>query len=208
LDLRISWEDCFLYSCIVATSGVNWQWIHYSDGSFQVRPAGTYEWHEAHQHYHHVGTADYRLFRVVDDQAGELAPAGQGPKIGFCMGDYLIADWRSFDQDPRNSGMGRCVGTDAPLGTRMGLTKGWGDIYGYYTEGNFVDFGANADGLYVVRVAADPDNSIAELVEGDNHGYAYIRVTGDNIEVLERGYGMSPWDPAKVVADDIRHPTE
>ncbi len=195
-----------------ATSGINWQWIHRSDGSVVVRPAGTFEWHAEHLHYHHVGTGNYRLYRVVDDESGELTPAGQGPKVGFCMGDYLIAEWESFEQDLRGSGSGNCYQAeaglgDAPLGTRMGLSRGWGDIYAHYVEGNYVDFGANPDGLYVVRVATDASNTIAELIEDDNHGYAYIRVTGDHIDVLERGYGLSPWDPAKVIADDLRNPT-
>jgi hypothetical protein len=144
---------------------------------------------------------------VVDDQSGELAAAGEGRKVGFCMADFLIAEWRSFDQDPQGGSGSTCFGLDGPVGTRMGLTKGWGDVYKYSYEGNYVDFGANPDGLYIVRYAADPGNVISETVEDDNFAYAYIRVTGDDIEVLERGYGVSPWDPYKTVADDIRHPT-
>lgn len=197
LDLRI--ED------VGATAGTNRQWIHRSDGSVDVRPAGAFEWHAEHAHYHHVGTGDYRLYRVTDEETGGLAPAGRGPKIGFCMGDYLIADWRSFGQDSRGSGSGTCTGvSDAPLGTKMGLTRGWGDVYTYDVEGNYVDFGANTDGRYVVRVATDASNDITELVETDNHGYAYFSVAGNDITIHERGYGMSPWDPNKVVAEDGR----
>jgi hypothetical protein len=33
-------------------------------------------------------------------------------------------------------------------------------------------------------------------------GYAYLHVVGDRVDILERGQGNSPWDPAKRVFTD------
>lgn len=92
-------------------------------------------------------------------------------------------------------------------GTHMGLTRGWGDVYIWSVEGNYVEFGANQDGLYVVRVISDPERTMHETNVRNNASYAYIKVSGNGIEVLERGYGLSPWDPRKVISNDIRPPT-
>jgi len=86
---------------------------------------------------------------------------------------------------------------------QLGLGTGWGDIYVYGLDGNYVEFGENTDGLYVVRSIADAFNDVLETDESDNQGYAYIKVSGNNIKVLERGHGSSPWDPAKRPTTDI-----
>lgn len=44
-----------------------------------------------------------------------------------------------------------------------------------------------------------PMGSASRSVETDNVGYTWIRVSGRNVEVCERGLGESPWDPRKQV---------
>jgi hypothetical protein len=53
--------------------------------------------------------------------------------------------------------------------------------------------------VYLVRTTADKDNHVLEENENDNTSYALIRVTGENVTILERGQGTDPWDPRKVV---------
>ena len=36
-----------------------------------------------------------------------------------------------------------------------------------------------------------------ETDDDDNYGYGLVRITGDEVETLERGIGRSPWDPHK-----------
>lgn len=87
----------------------------------------------------------------------------------------------------------------------MGITEGWADIYEFNTQGNFVDFTGRDDGLYVIRVEVDPDEVYLEGNEEDNFGYAYIEVSGTQppgpprAVLIERGRGLDPWDPNKVV---------
>lgn len=52
--------------------------------------------------------------------------------------------------------------------------------------------------------AATSSATFGETNETDNTSYADLRVTGAEMDVLERGQGMSPWDPAKAAASDGR----
>jgi hypothetical protein len=63
----------------------------------------------------------------------------------------------------------------------------------------YVDFGTQPDGIYVVRITIDKPNDILESDETNNSAYALVRVVGDQAIELERGQGLSPFDPTKVV---------
>ena len=180
--------------------GPAYQDILWSDGSITQRRAGTYSFHTTHAHFHDDGILTYELFKVVGD---ELIPAGKGTKSGFCPADQLMGQWRSFTQDPAGDyGSG-----DAPTGSCYGaadngllsLTRGWGDVYRWQRPGQYVEWTGNGDGYYVVRTTVDKSNTTLETNENDNASYAYIRVTGRSIDLLERGWGEGPFDPHKVV---------
>ncbi|HVE98228.1 MAG TPA: lysyl oxidase family protein [Mycobacteriales bacterium] len=189
-------------SGLVAAEPV-YQLIAHSDGRVTERQAGTALYHKTHAHHHHNGFGSLHLLKVVDPRRGRMIPAGTGPKQGFCMLDFLIADWRSFRNDPRNSIRQDCSLASGPTSTQLGLGRGWADIYTYGLDGNYVEFGENTDGRYVVRSVADASDDVLESDETDNAGYAYIEVEGSTVTVLERGQGLSPWDPRKRLADDL-----
>lgn len=191
----------------VGQKGKIYQTIHYSDGSTTEREAGEFEYHTTHGHFHHAGFGSLVLFKVTDPKAGKMVRAGEGPKQGFCMAPYLIVEWRSFANDRAYSAEADCLETTPATGSHMGLDKGWADIYEWYLPGNYVDFGTNTDGLYVVRSMTDAGRDILETNEKDNWSYAFIEISGDTIDVLERGYGRSPWDPRKSVEPQWLMPT-
>ena len=89
----------------------------------------------------------------------------------------------------------------------MRLSAGWGDIYPDALEGQYVEFGDNRDGLYVIRVTTMPERDIRESDHSDNSAYAYLRIVGDEVTVIERGLRVSPWDPRKVIVRDGRQLT-
>ncbi|MBW3664353.1 MAG: hypothetical protein KY469_14735 [Actinobacteria bacterium] len=190
-------------------AGQMYQRVHRDDGGHDVHEAGDFEWHPQHVHYHHGALQSLELYRVTDPRRGGLELAGVGPKLGFCLAPYHIAEWDSFAQDPPYSVYGEeaCTSFDPPVATQMALARGWVDIYQWWVEGNFVEFGDNPDGLYLIRAQSDPDGDVLETDDGDNTAYTYIRVTGEEIEVLERGIGDSPWDRRKTLVDDTRRPT-
>ena len=93
--------------------------------------------------------------------------------------------------------------TDPNEPARIGLSTGWADIYTAELSDNYVDFGINLDGYYLLRFFADLDGTIEETNESDNVAYSYIRVSGLDVELLERGRGRDPWDPNKVVLQGL-----
>jgi hypothetical protein len=180
------------------TEGPMFQCQQRADGPPVSRPAGSFEFHRTHFHTHVKDIFYNELYTVADPATGRMFAAGSGQKLGYSPADQAIADWDKFvAASPGTSGSaGNCV---EGAGSRLGMSVGWGDVYRWQRPGNFVEFGTNQDGLYVVRLTADPMNNILESNENNNTGYSYIRVTGDRIEVLEYGRGLSPWDPNKQV---------
>jgi hypothetical protein len=197
----------------LATEGRAWQRLYDTDGAFVERPAGFFQYHLTHMHYHHTGMGSLELWRVTDAKKGRMVLAGHGPKQGFCTADVVMFDFSRFDQAAWNSTESTCVsdstpiGTYGPTGTIMGITPGWADIYGWSQDGNYVEFGDNPDGLYVVRSTTDVENFVLESNENDNTSYAYIEVKGNSVRVIERGFGRSPFDPAKQPAHDMLQST-
>lgn len=174
------------------------QCVQRTDGTPRARPAGTGVFHKTHGHWHYNDIIYHELLRVTDRAAGTLVAAGAGRKLGYSPADQGIVDWDVFTQGLAGSSGG--AGNCAPgTGNRLGMSRGWGDAYRYQRPGNYVEFGANADGYFVVRTIADPQNVVLESDETDNTSYAYVHVTGDVVDVIEVGRGASPWDPNKVI---------
>jgi hypothetical protein len=183
--------------------GPIFQAVHFSDGSMELRDAGTYSFHVTHAHFHDDNVLTYDLLRVTDPATGGLIQAGGGTKSGFCPADQLFGEWYRFAQQKSgtfgegdSAAGGNCFSFSDGF---IGLTVGWGDIYRWQRPGQYVEFGSNGDGLYVVQSTVDKQNETIELNEQDNTAYALIRVVGERVDLLERGQGDSPWDPDKVV---------
>ena len=186
-----------------------YQTVYRSDGKYTQRKAGTYSFHNSHGHFHYEGILGYELYRVVDMRRGVLAKAGPGHKSGFCPADQLIGEWGRFVQAGANtygegdSATGNCF---SPTDGLLGLSVGWGDVYRWQRPGQFVDFGKGGDGYFVVRTVVDTGNDVLESNERNNVSYALILVSGDNVDIIERGLGSDPWDPHKQVVPSIGGP--
>jgi hypothetical protein len=102
-----------------------------------------------------------------------------------------------------DSAIGNCF--DPHNGT-LGLSVGWGDIYRWQRPGQYVNFGINGDGYYVVRVTVDIASHVLESNHANNASYALIHVVGDSVAIVERGFGSDPWDPAKAPIPSIGSP--
>ncbi len=162
------------------------------DGTHFDREAGTAVWHASHAHYHHSDAVELQLFSVTDRETGTMEAASERHRKGFAHRSELLRDWRHFY--PTWSDFG------------FGLRAGWSDIYEWDRPGNYIDFGVNGDGYYVVRMWADPVDGILESNEKDNMGYTYLRVTGTDVELIEAGRGKHPWDPCKIMVGFGGHP--
>lgn len=185
----------------------------YSDNLYEESPAGSGESHPAHGHRHIADFFLFELFKVADaspappyDPSGKrLIQLGTGAKHGVCTYEYGIGEWNHFNQDPYRT-IKRQVGGDCD--DDLSLDKGWGDLYPWDVPDQYVDYasvaeadGSMAPGFYLLRITVDPNGHIVETNDGDNTGYALIKViegdalTGDRLVICERGFGSSPWDP-------------
>lgn len=165
------------------------------NGTIFEREAGVARYHKTHAHYHHHDAVRLRLYKVTDPEKGTLEPTDSAHNKGFAHRDELLREWKTFYPT-----------IDRPGGT-FGLKPGWSDIYEWDRPGNYIDFGTNTEGHYLIRMWADPVNGILESNEKDNVGYTYFKVTGvSDVELLEAGRGRDPWDPCKIVVGFGGHP--
>lgn len=168
------------------------QRVQRADDTYFDRPAGIARYHKTHAHYHHHDAVALRLYRVTDPKKGSLEAAGDKHFKGFAHRSELLRDWGHFYPTWPHFG--------------FGLEAGWADIYEWDRPGNYIDFATNADGYYVVRMWADPVEGILESNEQDNAGYTYLKVTGNEVELIEAGRGKDPWDPCKIEVGFGGHP--
>lgn len=160
------------------------QRVELAEGGYIERDAGTARFHKTHGHYHHQDAVALQLLAVTDPKRGKLESAGDKHFKGFAHRDELLRDWNTFSPTWSKTG--------------FGLLAGWADIYEWDRPGNYIDFGLNPDGRYVVRMWADPVAGVLESNERDNVGYTYLEVAGNEVTLIESGRGRDPWDPCKI----------
>jgi hypothetical protein len=182
----------------VLQSGSAYQRVYYSDGTSFLRRAGEFQFHAVHGHYHYLGFLKFQLFHVGTGHA--LAPAGAGTKIGLCPANELFADWHVFNQQSTTTFTANCGISSGEA--NLGLNVGWGDVYRWQRPGQYVDFTGDGDGYYLLQVKVNASHLVLTVPHDQDVGYAYIHVVGDRVDILERGQGNGPWDPAKKVFSD------
>lgn len=179
----------------------------YSDNDFKEQPAGSATYHKIHGHFHYDAVFQARVFEVTDLKRGETEAFADAEKRGACAHDYVMVDFPRFYQDiagTADSGSDCSFAFTNPTSTnmRIGLSRGWADIYTAELSDNYVDF-LTGEGLFLVRVWADPDDHIRETNERDNVAYSLIRIEGDTVTLLERARGAAPWDPKRVLLSGL-----
>ena len=168
------------------------QRIHLAQGGVIERRAGVARYHKTHAHFHHDAAIGLQLMKVEDRKVGKLSAASAKRTKGFAHRNELLRDWERFYPTWTMQG--------------IGLLPGWADINEWDRPGNYIDFGLNGNGYYVVRMWADPVRGIKESNERDNLGYTYLKVTGSDVKLIEAGRGRDPWDPCKIVVGFGGHP--
>ncbi|MGH9198537.1 MAG: hypothetical protein ACRD1T_22745, partial [Acidimicrobiia bacterium] len=149
------------------------QRVYRANGTFFEREAGVARYHKTHAHFHHADAIGLQLFRVAKESSDGLEDVGPKRTKGFAHRNELLRDWNVFYPTLPMEG--------------FGLRAGWSDIYEWDRPGNYIDFGTNEDGLYVLRMWADPVNGILESNEQDNAGYTFFEVNGAKIKLIESG---------------------
>jgi Ca2+-binding RTX toxin-like protein len=148
---------------------------------------------DGHDHWHVKDLEDYDLFRL--DASGnvvEPAVVEEGNKVGFCFFDN--ANYGSSELEYYRGCEG---GNPSALRVTMGLSRGWGDTYGAFTVGQYLDITGLADGRYRLRVMADGDSTVGsdrflESDETNNSTWADLQITGNTVTVVHYGPSAPP----------------
>jgi hypothetical protein len=159
---------------------------YFSDGNFTDTPAGTWEFHEAHQHYHYNNFVQSNLWAA--DSHGHrtgTGPIRAGRKVSFCMEDEVLDGplWGKAGVRPRFYIAPDCLdfvpSAETPQFNYLiqGVTPGWDDIYEWYLPGQYIDVAGVPSGDYVLETIADPDNKLVESNETNNCGTVLIRLS-------------------------------
>lgn len=121
--------------------------------------AGTFDYHEAHLHWHFNKFAQYVVRR---DVAGTVGPplGFTGEKTTFCIIDTVKV--ATLPHSPS-----RAQYTQCNQDSTTGISVGWGDKYGWWLDGQWVDVTGLADGVYWLESSAT-----TKLVETDTSNNA------------------------------------
>ena len=146
------------------------------DGRFAVgvdrrktrRPAGCLLFHPEHTHWHLDASARYALTVAEDD-----AVVVEQNKVSFCLRDNVRVP--GVDAPARDgNGYGECARDRV-----QGISIGWADVYDASLPGQELELPRTMpDGVYCLRVEADPLDLILESVEDDNAVVRAITITG------------------------------
>lgn len=161
------------------TEPTMYQVISRSDGTTRERAAETYEFHPTHAHFHYSGFAQTLLWRSnpSGDRLGSAA-LRTGRKNGFCVfdSDRVLSDAPTAQYSSDTCRVG--------IEPRNGVTPGWSDVYTASLPGQYVEVSGVPDGFYLLESRADPDNTVVEVDETNNHVAVLLRLEGDTVEHL------------------------
>lgn len=151
----------------VHSGGITYAYQEILNSSNQVVasiPAGTYEYHPEHGHWHIDAVAGYWL--RAETLTGTVVASSS--KVTFCLIDTQIIFGRGSGQV---AGPRTYTSCNAAL---QGITNGWADKYIYSLPGQELPIGGLAAGIYYLISTADPTE---KFVEGDaNNNTAWVKL--------------------------------
>ena len=140
-------------------------------------PDVRYETADGHNHFHLKRAMEYALYGSGPDPAARarVAPAS---KVGFCLFDTepVLADQ---DEPVYDFTVSHFCEADNPGATslRMGVSRGWRDIYSRSLQFQYVNVSNVPPGRYLLGATADPDNQIVETDEVNPTAFAEAATT-------------------------------
>ena len=151
---------------------------------------------DGHNHWHLKNLEQHRL----TSSSRVLA----GAKGGFCFIDGI--KWFKTDSSgnpitpgvPSRRAYTRCGDGSGASATsaKMGLSKGWGDVYGVTTVDQFIDITGLPDGTYRLTNVADEQDWFYEVNDSvaNNTNWVDLKIQGNQVSVT----GSCNCNPPKV----------
>jgi lysyl oxidase len=147
-------------------------------------PAKMYYSGDGHNHWHVRDLQQYELIRVYNG-----VKVRTGAKHGFCFYDnYNFGSTRDRFYT-RDSG---ACGERSDLRVKMGLSRGWGDIYRSRLPDQYIDITGLPPGKYRMRATADAANWFSESNNTNNFTWVDIKISGNSVSVKRYGPSAQP----------------
>jgi hypothetical protein len=159
------------------------QRISCSGGGYYDRPAGSAEYHPAHNHVHYN---DYANYILEQDTTSPQNPR-KGTKTTFCIMDTSGVNTQIAGAS--GSAVFSWCPTQDPNFNTQGMSVGWGDTYGANLAGQSLYVADLTPGIYRLRHVFDPKGLLIETSESDNESCRRIEI-GDGSNgryVADRG---------------------
>jgi hypothetical protein len=137
---------------------------------------------DGHNHWHLKDLESYTLTRLDSG-----VKVGSGAKEGFCFSD----DYR-FGSTANPFYIGCADGQPDALAVTMGLSRGWGDTYGWGSVGQYIDVTNLTSGRYRLQATADNANLFLESDNTNNFTWADVQLQGGKVRVLKYGPSATP----------------
>jgi hypothetical protein len=149
----------------VKTHNASGTWSQYSS-----TPAGSFEFHPTHNHWHFSVFARYELRSVTPK--GGIGPTiwALSDKVSFCVVDYA-----RFDATLEHAGPRTYVTCNQTA--MQGLAAGWADLYTWNLPGQELDITDVPNGTYWLVSTADPQNRLLETNNANNWAVSKVRLT-------------------------------
>jgi hypothetical protein len=159
------------------------QRIYNDAGGYRTLPttAQMYFAGDGHNHWHLRDLESYELIRL--DNGSKV---GAGAKEGFCFFDNVLF---GSTQDAFYKG---CGNNPDALQVKMGLSRGWGDLYWAGTVGQYIDITNLTSGRYKLQATADGPNWFSESDNSNNFTWVEIQVSGNTVSVIAYGPAAQP----------------
>jgi len=149
-----------------------YQRVYASGGTYRDIYAGSFDWHEAHNHMHFNDFALYDLQSVSNLNSHRYAQ-----KTTFCILDSTKISG-SLLGAPASAVYTTCGAS------KQGMSVGWGDRYRYYLAGQSIDITNLANGDYYLKIRVDPKQRLLEKNDSDNLSSRKIRISGTTVTLL------------------------
>jgi hypothetical protein len=184
----------------VNPSGIAYQRVYDTNGTYTDSEVGIFYYHAIHDHYHFENWGQFQLWKKAEyDQyvasGGTQAEfSNAGVKTTSCVLDEEFITTLTDTPYPGVYPWTGCIPSGGKNTGKIveGLSVGWGDTYDYYRYEQWIDLDQEtlADGQYVLRSITDPLNKIYESAgksdpsrEGvaDNEAITPFTVSGGQI---------------------------